>query len=58
MVASRKYDAAGPETEFEPGSRGRVLRNMLGIMRVRDMEEAESQALELAQETAVVSPVS
>jgi cell filamentation protein len=50
---SRKYEATGPEAEFEPGSRGRVLRNLLGITRVRDMEEAESQALELAQEAAL-----
>ena len=50
---SRKYKATGPEAEFEPGSRGRVLRNLLGITRVRDMNEAESQALELAQEAAL-----
>ena len=50
---SRKYEARGPEAEFEPGSRGRVLCNLLGITRVRDMNEAESQALELAQEAAL-----
>ena len=50
---SRKYEATGPQAEFEPGSRGRVLRNLLGISRVRDMNEAESQALELAQEAAL-----
>lgn len=50
---SRKYEATGPEGEFEPGSRGRVLRNLLGITRVRDMDEAESQALELAQEISL-----
>ena len=50
---SRKYEAGGPEAEFEPGSRGKVLRNLLGITRVRDMNEAESQALELAQEAAL-----
>ncbi|MCI0517782.1 MAG: Fic family protein [Woeseiaceae bacterium] len=50
---SPKYEARGPEAEFEPGSRGRVLRNLLGITRVRDMNEAESQALELAQEAAL-----
>jgi len=49
----RKYQATGPEAEFEPGSRGRVLRNLLGITRTRDMNEAESQALELAQEAAL-----
>jgi cell filamentation protein len=50
---SHKYDAAGPEVEFEPGSRGHVLRNLLGITRVGDMNAAESQALELAQDAAV-----
>jgi cell filamentation protein len=50
---SDKYEATGLEAEFEPGSRGRVLRNLLGITRVRDMNEAESQALELAQEAAL-----
>jgi cell filamentation protein, protein adenylyltransferase len=53
VTASRKYTASGPEAEFEPGARGRVLRNLLGIVRVRDMNEAESQALELAQEAAI-----
>lgn len=50
---STKYVATGTEAEFEPGSRGRVLRNLLGITSVRDMNEAESQALELAQEAAL-----
>lgn len=48
-----RYDASGPEAEFEPGSRGRVLRNLLGIKRVGDMELAESQALWLAQQQAI-----
>lgn len=39
--------------EFQPGSRGRVLRNLLGIVRVRDMNLAESQALEIAQDLAL-----
>lgn len=50
---SRKYEATGPEAEFEPGSRGRVLRNRFGIARVRDMNEAESQALLIAQDAAL-----
>lgn len=50
---SRKYRAAGPQAEFEPESRRRVLRNLLGITRVRDMNLAESQALLLAQQRAV-----
>lgn len=40
-----RYDAHGPETEFEPGSRRRVLRNLLGIRSVRKMNQAESDAL-------------
>jgi len=52
-MTTRRYEAAGPEAEFEPGSRGRVLRNLLGIVRARDMAEAESQALEIAQDAAL-----
>jgi len=50
-VAPRgRYDAAGMEAEFEPGSRRRVLRNLLGIRSVREMEQAESDALLAVQE--------
>ena len=52
MVTSR-YEAVGPEAEFEPGSRGRVLRNLLGIKLVCDMNLAESQALEIVQDLAL-----
>ena len=48
-----RYEPTGVQAEFEPGSRGRVLRNLLGITRVRDMNEAESEALLLAQRQAV-----
>lgn len=48
-----RYDPHGVEAEFQAGSRGRVLRNALGIMRVRDMQLAESQALWLAQRQAI-----
>ena len=33
-----RYDAKGPEAESEPGSRGRVLRNRVGITSVREIE--------------------
>jgi len=46
-VTSR-YTARGREAEFEPGSRGRVLRNLLGIHSVREMERRETEALFLA----------
>jgi hypothetical protein len=49
MANQTRYDATGVQSETEPGSRGRVLRNLLGIKRVGDMDEAESQALLLAQ---------
>jgi cell filamentation protein len=40
-----RYAATGAEAEFEPGSRGRVLRNLLGIRSVREMQRAESEEL-------------
>lgn len=48
-----RYDPAGLQGEFEPGSRSRVLRNLLGIRRVRDIHAAESEALVLAQRQAL-----
>jgi cell filamentation protein len=48
----RKYKASGIEAEFEPGSRGHVLRNKLGIRNVRDMNRAEWQAYLVAQNLA------
>jgi len=50
---STRYDPTGIQAEFEPGSRGRVLRNLLGIKRVGDINEAESQTLLLAQVQAI-----
>lgn len=43
----------GPETGFQPGSRGRVLRNLLGITRKGDMDCAEYEALLKTQELFV-----
>jgi cell filamentation protein len=40
----------GPEVEFEPGSRMRVLRNRLGIRRKMEMDRMEFEALVVAQE--------
>lgn len=40
-----RYAPHGPEAEAQPGSRGRVLANRLGITRVRDMQGAETGAL-------------
>ena len=40
-----RYDAQGIEAGFEPGSRRRVLRNLLGIRSAREMQRAESAAL-------------
>lgn len=48
-----KYSPSGTETEFETRSRRRILANKLGIRRVHDINEAESQALVIAQRTAV-----
>jgi len=46
-----EYDPVnGGEVETEPGSRGRVLRNRLGIVRKREMDQAEFEALVRVQE--------
>jgi len=47
---SRYRTSQGIEGEFEPGSRGRVLRNKLGIRSKRQMDQAEGLALLKAQE--------
>jgi cell filamentation protein len=43
-----RYDSVGPESEYQPGSRGRVLRNRLGITSVREIERKESEMLLVA----------
>jgi cell filamentation protein len=48
-----RYEAQGPQAEHEPGSRGRVLRNMLGIRSAREMEQTESQALLAATQRTI-----
>jgi cell filamentation protein len=48
-----RYVPSGIQAEYEPGSRRRVLRNLLGITRVGDISEAESQTLLLAQVQAI-----
>lgn len=45
-----RYAATGAEAEFEPGSRGRVLRNLKGIRLVREMHREESDSLLSATE--------
>jgi len=53
---TRRYEANGPEAEFEPGSRGRVLRNRLGITSVRALQRQESESL-LATTQQVIDEV-
>lgn len=49
MKKADRYDTSSlPEAQFEPGSRGRVLKNKLGIKLKREMDEAESVALKTA----------
>ena len=54
MNVRGRYDISGlVEAEFEPGSRGKVLRNLLGINRKREMDEVEAIALVRATEEAI-----
>jgi len=48
-----RYAAHGPEAEFEPGSGGRVLKNLLGIKTKRELERAEALALAQAQDRLI-----
>ncbi len=49
MEISFRYDTSSlPEAQFEPGSRGRVLKNKLGIKREKEMDETASVALAVA----------
>lgn len=44
-----RYDTSSlPEVQFEPGSRGRVLKNRLGIRSKKAMDEAETVSLKAA----------
>jgi len=42
---SNRYRVSGAEGEFEPGSEGQVLRNLVGINSVADMDELELELL-------------
>ncbi len=44
MKKTGRYDVSKlPEAQFEPGSHGRVLRNLLGINRKRKMDRVEAR---------------
>ena len=51
MTPADRYDTSGlPEDQYEPGSDGTVLKNLLGITTRDAMEIAETEALWAAQE--------
>lgn len=47
---SRYSQLAGVQAEYEPGSRRRVLRNLLGVKRKTDMDFLEHKAMKAVQE--------
>ena len=50
MKKSPRYSIAHlPESQFEPGSRGRVLKNLLHITRKREMDVIEAELYALVQ---------
>ncbi len=54
MTADDRYDVSGlPEAQFEPGSNGLVLKNLIGITSKQVMDEAEARALEQAMDVLV-----
>jgi cell filamentation protein len=50
MKISRYREPSGPQATAQPGSRGRVLVNRLGLTSKRALHLAEAQALALVQE--------
>ena len=51
MTSSGRYDTSGyPEAQYEPGSDGTVLKNLLGVTSSEEMEIAETEQLWRAQE--------
>lgn len=45
MRPGKRYEPHGVEAQFEPGSRGRVLRNLIDVRSIREMARWESEAL-------------
>ncbi len=49
MKKDGRYDVSDlPETQFEPGSHDQVLKNRLGIKSPKEIDDAETRALERA----------
>ena len=54
MTADDRYDVSGlPEAQFEPGSNGLVLKNLLGITSKEVLDEVEASALEQATDVLI-----
>lgn len=51
LKVSRYKTPKGPEAEYEPGSRRRVLKNRMGIVRKRDIDQIEYEGLVRVQES-------
>jgi cell filamentation protein len=51
MIKTGRYDVSGLiEAQYQPGSRGRVLRNLIGITSKREMDEVEAREQKRALE--------
>jgi len=53
--AGKYQPPTGVEAEAEPGSRGRVLRNKLGIQSKREMDWKEAEALDAAHNASLIT---
>jgi hypothetical protein len=54
LKKAKRYDVSGlVEAQFEPGSRGQVLKNLVGIKSKREMDVAEAKALKRAVDELV-----
>ena len=54
MTPKDRYDTSDlPEDQYEPGSDGTVLKNLLGITNRKELESVEEERFELLMEKAV-----
>lgn len=53
-MTTNRYEVTSPEGEFEPGSNGQVLRNLVGIRTAEDMDEVELSLLAQLYEAVLI----
>ena len=53
-MTTDRYQVTGAEGDFEPGSNGQVLRNLLGVQSAEEIDELELHLLSLLYEEVLI----